>query len=94
MKTFFYFHGIQGGKTQALDGSIFILCVSVCPICMSIYYTTCIQCPQRPEEGIRYPGTGVIDTITHQVYAGNRTQDLIQQEQPLFELNHSSVSPV
>lgn len=83
MKTF-YFHSIHGGKTQALDGSIFIVCVSACPVCMSMYYTTCIQCPQRPEEGIKSPGTGVTSTITHKVYAGNQTQDFIQQEQPVL----------
>ena len=93
MKTLFYYHGIHGGKTQALDGSIFIICVSVCPVCMSMYYTTCIECPQRPEEGIRSPGTGVTDTITHRVYAGDRTQDFIQQEQPVLLTTELSLQP-
>lgn len=82
MKTFFYFHGIQGGKTQALDGPI-LSYVWVFVLYVCLYITPHVYSVLRGQKReSRYPGTGVTDTIIHQVYAGNRTQDFIQQEQP------------
>lgn len=35
-----------------------LLCVKVCCLHVSLY-STCMQCPQRPEEGVRSPGAGL-----------------------------------
>ena len=41
----------------------------------------CMQCPQRPEEGVRSPGTGVNRVVSHHVGAGNRTLVLWKSSQ-------------
>jgi hypothetical protein len=37
----------------------------------------CVQCQRKTEEDIKSLGTGVIDTISSHVGAGNRTQDFL-----------------
>lgn len=37
-----------------------ILCVSVLPKCMYVYHMRA-WCLERPEEGVRAPGTGIMD---------------------------------
>jgi hypothetical protein len=45
------------------------MCVNVCLyVCIC---TTCMQCFQRPEEGVRLPGTGVTDGCKPHLCAGN-----------------------
>lgn len=40
----------------------FLFCVHVCPPPqMYVYAPTCMQCHQRPKEGVRLPVTGVED---------------------------------
>lgn len=46
-----------------------ILCVQV--FCKYVMCTTCVQCPQRSEEGIR--GPGVTDSCCCPMGAGTRT---------------------
>lgn len=36
------------------------MCVGILPACMSVYHL-CARCSERPEENIRFPGTGVTD---------------------------------
>jgi hypothetical protein len=45
-----------------------LLCLHMC-LC-----TTLMQCPGKPEEDVRSPGTGVQTVVSYQVDAGNWTQ--------------------
>jgi hypothetical protein len=46
------------------------MCMSVLPACMSMH-CMCAWCSRRPEEGVRYPRTGVIDGSDPKVDAEN-----------------------
>jgi hypothetical protein len=55
--------------------SYFISCVSVLPACMSVHHMS-TWCPQRPEEDVGLPGTGIIDCVICHVSDGNQIQVL------------------
>ena len=48
-------------KMFLLKMIFYFVCLAVSPAHMTLYYYMCAWCPGRPEEGIRYPGTGVIE---------------------------------
>jgi hypothetical protein len=51
----------------------YFMCLSVLPACMYVYYV-CAWCPQRSEESIGSPGTGIIDGWElPSIGVGNRT---------------------
>lgn len=48
------------------------MCVS---ICLHVHvYNTCVQCSQRQEDGIRFPGTGIQVVVSHHTDAGSWTE--------------------
>jgi hypothetical protein len=49
-------------------------CMSTC-LC-----ATHVRCPQRPDEGIRSPGTRVTDVVSCHVGAGNEIQFLWEEQ--------------
>lgn len=55
---------------------IYLFHIDVLLMCMC---TMCMQCPWRPGEGVKFPGSGVI--MSHHVDAGTRTQLLWKSSQ-------------
>jgi len=63
------------------------VCVSVCA-CVFVY-----MCPWRPEEGIRYPGTGVKDGFIPSCVCWELNQGLLQEQLMLLTAD-SSLQPL
>lgn len=58
------------------------MCMDVLPTCMSVHQVHA-WCPQRPEGGVRSPGTGVRGTVRHYVTTGN-TPDALEEHPVLL----------
>lgn len=68
----------------------FILCVWVwCSGCGYVVYYVCAWRPQRTEEGVRSPGTGVSPVVNGHLGAGNQSWALGQEASVV---NHSHLS--
>lgn len=55
--------------------------------------TTCMQCPQRPEEGVGAPRTGVKRFVSHHAGAGNQTVCWSFERSHWCSHNHGTLSP-
>lgn len=53
----------------------FFHCYEYLPVCICVCHRH-VWCPWRPEEEVRFPGTGVTVVVVHHVATGNRTQFL------------------
>lgn len=59
-------------------------CLHIC------LYTTCVQCPRKPERGVRYPGTG--GSGGRQPSSGCWTSNMLSLEgKPVFLITESSL---
>lgn len=72
----------QGGLMLLSDVVVIIIrtimCLGIVFACMEVH----ALCLWRPEEGVRFPGTGLQMVLSHQVgMLGNPTQDLWQSGQ-------------
>lgn len=54
---------------------VFFMCIDVLSSCILVHHVHAV--PRKPEEGVRYPGTGVKDRRRHHVGDRNRTQVLL-----------------
>lgn len=55
-------------------------------------YTTCMQCPQKPEEGVRSPGTGVRDTCESLCRYWKMNPGSLQEHPKLLTQKNSSAA--
>lgn len=80
----FHFVGLEDWRQILRFGSRCFPPKQICPVCgcnfvcMCVYvHSVYVKYPQKPEEGIRCSGTGVIDNVNHHVSAGTQTQVLL-----------------
>lgn len=67
---------------------IWVFCLHIC-LCI-----VCMWCPQRPEEGIRFPGTQVRDDQKPQCGSWELNSCPLQEQPVLLTVNHPSLQPL
>lgn len=54
---------------------IYFVALNLLPVCVSVHHV-CASCPWRPEEGARFPGTGIADASAVLKFVNNFSQNL------------------